>query len=441
VLLSALGCHDETGVQPPAPPRSAVIGEYMVHVNTRTMEITTTPVPSMMPAAGNGVHARLYGGASQIKHWFTVPAGFPMSVQQGQKSLYALQDRLENLLPYAIGTHVAHAAGVLPRDTMGVYVFITVPPVPTCTAGGTTGSCAVAVDSADGTAKFTSSTGQPYWYWKTILEKSDGVAQSGLDYSGTAGGVDYHRDLYFLAGNHVTDFVFGIAVSAPWTPPNGGADTAWTVRYSGDSLPNRKSFADLRSEPDWRILASTGLGGSDTTITSSSCPGAAPCLQLTTQPSNTTGRRNRFSYYRSDSLGSTQDAYMTATFNGTLRTRTPTVVMAMQNGTKLIQAMFAADTVFFSDSLGNSVQACPHRTGTETSWRLTLKNGNGALYTPASSTNTIPWCGIAQAVQPASPYTSSPKPFFWFGNLVPTGGTATVTRWSDVTYAIGAWTP
>ncbi len=137
---------------------------------------------------------------------------------------FTLDDHIENAFSFPIGTHLPHATGVFPEDTMGVYVYMAI--LPTVTAGCTpSATCSVAADSGeDGAFPFTTPTPQPYMFFKTILEATDGVAHKGLDFTdqspangGT--GINYFRSFSFRANPGVTNFKFGVSVSAAVVNP------------------------------------------------------------------------------------------------------------------------------------------------------------------------------------------------------------------------------
>ena len=278
-VAGLFACRDESLSPKPLPPPdlSASLGTYIVDVNLRTRQVTSYPATSLQ--APRGVDLSLFGGTGTISHKFELTGNAPSA-----GNTYILHDHLENVFNYAIGTNVPHVVGALPSDTMGVFVFISIQPfgIIGCTPGP---SCQVNADSGyDGAFQFTGSTPQQYMYFKTILEPSDGTAHRGLDYTDQSAanggtGIDYFRSFAFRASLAVTDFRFGVAVSAAKVKPH---DSRWKVTYVGDSLPMRAgtSLTDLRSEPDWRVSGSGGAVGDTSIVTSGCAGGAARCLRI-----------------------------------------------------------------------------------------------------------------------------------------------------------------
>jgi hypothetical protein len=437
------GCHiDNVAPNAVAPPVDQMgnLGTYIVEVNLKTRVVTTHPLASGSLAPPRGVNAALYGAPGLITHVFQLDNGAPVG------GVWTLRDRIENNQPFAIGTHVAHAAGALPADTMGVFVFLSINPVVRdgCAAGPT---CTVAVDSSfDGSYPFTSPTPQPYMYFKTILEASDSVATKGLDFtdqSPTNGGngIDYSRTLSFRASPGVTNFVFGVSVSAAWTKPN---ETRWAVTYVGDSLPNRSgtSLATLRSEPDWRMVGSTGV--SDTSIANAVCAeGVENCFRIQNgapAPSET----DSLIYFRGDSLGAADNAFIEAAVAvSALKSGNPSVYLGMQDRAKAISFGIASDAAGFTTGantfLPNGSRAVDP--GSVKKWRV-AKFGIDSVVAYA---DTLRVAGLLYSSLPTAPIAATPTPYFWFGNRVTYNATANPTNatslWSTVHYEIGATSP
>ena len=442
VLGALAGCRDSVAPPrvPPPPDHLTNLGTVVVEVNTKTGEITTHPYASASLDAPPGVDAKIYGAASLIGHTFQLVGGAPVG------TTWTLSDRIENLEPFAIGTRFTHTLATLPADTMGVYVFMSIAPVVTggCTPGPT---CTVKADSGyDGNFAFTAPA-QPYIYFKTILEPTDGVVHSGQDFSGTAGGVDYFRTFSFRTSPGVTNFKFGVSVSAAFVQPN---DTRWSVSYFGDSLPNRvgTGLGDLRSEPDWRAR---GSAVADTSITTSGCAGAGVtrCLQMVTNaPSGMPSSVDSFFYFRSDSIGTADSAFMDATLATTgLQAGKPTATFGMQDGVKTISFGIATASAGFVDAAnafivsgtgtGNPVSVNPVTTAT---WRI-RKFGHDSVVAYADGTRII---NLAYASLPAAPAAVAKPQYFWFGNRFTKGappGPTLTSKWSSVSYTIGATSP
>jgi hypothetical protein len=439
-VAGLFACRDESlSPKPPPPPDlSASLGTYIVDVNLRTRQVTSYPATSLQ--APRGVDLSLFGGTGTVSHHFELIGNAPSA-----GNTYILRDHLENVFNYAIGTNVAHLAGALPKDTMGVFVFLSIPPfgILGCTPGPT---CQVRADSGyDGEFQFTGSTAQPYMYFKTILEPSDGTSLRGLDYTDQSAsnggtGIDYFRSFAFRASAGVTDFRFGVAISAAKVKPN---DTRWKVTYVGDSLPVRAgtSLADLRSEPDWRVNGNAGAVADTSLVTTGCAGGASRCLRI---QSTTPGlfASDSISFFRSDSVGTSDSAYIAATLavsNLPALNGTPSIFLGLQDRTKLISFGIAQNSVGLCDGSnaflpGASVTKDPT---TVSSWRIS-KFASDSVVVYASGTRLLK---LAYASLPAAPASATPNPYFWFGNRVTfavINPTNVTSRWSSVVYEIGA---
>jgi hypothetical protein len=437
VILAA--CDDESlrpRLLPPSDP-AASSGTYIVDVNLRTHQVRSYPVASADPP--DGVDLSLFGGPGTVSHLFELVGSAPSA-----GNTYILRDHLENVFSYAIGTNIAHSPGALPKDTLGIFVFLSIQPfgIIGCTPGPT---CQVRADSGyDGAFQFTGSTPQQYMYFKTILEPSDGTAHRGLDYTDQSAanggtGIDYYRSFAFRASPAVTDFRFGVAVSAAKVKPN---DNRWKVTYVGDSLPTREgaSLSDLRTEPDWRMSGNAGAVA-DTSITTTGCAGgAARCLRI--QSTNPFLVADSISFSRGDSVGPSDSAYIAATVavtNLPASNGAPSVFLGLQDRTKLISFGIAENSVGLCNASntflsGASVTKDPT---TVSSWRIS-KFASDSVVVYANGTRLLKQ---SYASLPAAPALAS-TPYFWFGNRVswnllfnPTNVTS---LWSSVVYEIGA---
>jgi hypothetical protein len=432
------GCNDN-GVAPhrvpPPPDHLTNLGTVIVEVNTETGEVTTHPYASAAADLPPGVDAAIYAAQSLIGHTFQLVGGT-------HTKTWTLSDRIENLQPFAIGTRIPHTLATLPADTMGVYVFISIAPTVTQGCAPSVG-CAVKADSGyDGNFAFTAPA-QPYIYFKTILEPNDGVLHSGQDFSGTAGGVDYFRTFSFrTTSTGVRNFKFGVTVSAAFVQPH---DTRWAVSYFGDSLPNRvgTGLADLRSEPDWRVRGSIVA---DTSIATTGCAGTGVtnCLQIRTSAPTTAGTTDSLIYFRSDSLGTADSAFMEATLSDSgLVANQPSVTFGMQDGVKAIAFGIARASAGFVKS-GNTFVTSGSgavTTATTTTWRI-RKFAHDSVVAYANGVKIV---NVPYASLPAAPAAVAKPQYFWFGNRFsrpsPPSSTPLTSKWSSVTYTIGATAP
>jgi len=448
LLASSLGILAACSGEPSAPSRvvppvdqMASLGTYIVDVNLKTGKVLEHAVASSPPTGG--VDARLYGAVGSIRHHFTLRGGVPSA-----GNTYTLEDRIENQFAFPIGTNGPHTVGTSPPDTMGVYVWMALAPfqITGCTAGPT---CLVRTDSgADGAYPFTSSTPQPYMYFKTVLEASDGVTGSGRDYtnqSPAAGGtgIDYSRAFSFRASTTVTGFTFGVSVSAALVRPT---DLRWKVFYTGDSLPNRvgTSLADLRSDPDWRVRGSSAAVQDTSIVTTGCAAGTSPCFRIeSSNPVLIFSPTDTILYFRSDSMGSSDNAYIAAVVAvANLQSGIPSVFLGMQDRNRLISFCLAADAVGFCDAAhafvsGGSVALSP---SVVHSWRIAKFAADSVVIFGDGARQMK----FIYASLPAAPSASASNPVFWFGNKVfasLSSPTNVTSYWSSVVYEIGATSP
>ena len=403
----------------------ADLGSYIVHVDVehRTVSVRQKEPDANTPA---GVSARFYGKAGDIEHQLTFVA--PTAIN-ATEAMFHLQERIGNTLTTAIGTNSPHTAPSFPQDTMGVYIYLSIPPYNlTCP-----GVCSVVMDSADGAYPFFESQGlpQPYLYFKTILEPGVfGERHRNFSDQSSIGGVDYFRTFNFHATGSVSNFDFGIAVSAPLL-----SESRFKVFYVADSVPNRIDLRHLRSEPDWRVLASFTSGSA---VISS--PGN---LRISSTPVVVT-EKDTLEFFRSDSVRDSQDAYIDASMTATtLGTGTlPAVFLALQDQTKAVILGISSTLTGFADCngafIGTPVATDPART----TWRVAkFGTDSAAIYSPDIS--TVPLVKVLRTVLP----TTCAKPpggydrFFFFGNVTQPLGTTAVSNWQSVNYEIGANAP
>jgi len=440
VMGGLAGCQESVAPPhvPPPPDQMANLGTYIVHVDLRNRTVDVSSA-SQSPNAPAGVNARFYGLATEIEHVFAVSAATPIGIDGAE---YHLQLHINNLEPFAIGTNSPHTAPAFPQDTMGVYVYQSIPPY-NITCSSACGAATVVMDSADGAYPFFENHGlaQPYLYFKTILEPGTFGVHSGRGYTDQTGmgGIDYFRTFNFRTSGGVADFSFGIAVSAPFVSPN---ETRWKVFYVADSLPNRKSFLDLRSEPDWRIA---GTAGADTAIVPAGCaPNTGACgLQITSHVP--VGQaRDTLLYYRSDSVRNAQDAYITATLtiSNQSASSVPTVFLGLQDQAKLVKLGISPTQIGFTDTSGAFVGIPANINPLHNSYRVAkFGTDSAAVYSPPDSSASV--LRINYSSLPAAPAKVVFNRFFFFGNVTRgnAGAKTATSRWTSVNYEVGAHAP
>jgi hypothetical protein len=429
-LTGLAACHDDLVSAPDRPTPSgpmADLGTYIVHVDAehRTVSVQAQEPDGNVPA---GVSARFYGRSTQIEHSFTFVA--PTDMGNGE-AMYHLPDRIGNLLANAIGTNSPHTAPAYPEDTMGVYVYLSIPPYNlTC---GQPATCSVSMDSADGAYPFFESHGlpQPYMYFKTILEPGVfGERSRNFSNQSGIGGVDYFRTFNFHTTGSVSNFNFGIAVSAPVLN-----DSRFKVFYVADSLPNRIDLQHLRSKPDWRVLVSPTSGS---WVISS--PGN---LRIASTPVLFT-EKDTIEFFRSDSLRDSQDGYIDASMSAsTLGTGSlPAVFLGMQDQSKAIILGISSTLTGFATCNGAFVGTPVPTDPSRTTWRVAKYGTDSAdIYSPDNS--NIPLVRVDRSLLPA---TCAKPPggydrFFFFGNVTQPLGTTATSNWQSVNYEIGANQP
>ena len=271
-----VGCGDtassRAALAPANHPLTALAhlrGTVDVAAGTLTFDPLTGPGGS---APTSGVNAATYGNQGTTVRIYN--SAVVISAPSLGKKTYSANVGVRNLLSYAIGDE---QASLLPRDTMGIFVFVSSTPVVGGTSSACSPACTVTVKNAHGQLPFNGPA-QSYWYWSDRLDAVNGIRDTTL----------VRKSWVFEADTQVTRFTFDVLVSAPWVAPN---ETRWKVDYEGDSLP------DTQSEPKWRLRKS-GNGASSAT---------AGVLTVDPGPSSA-----EISYYRRDSLAKTSSAYMEA---------------------------------------------------------------------------------------------------------------------------------
>ncbi len=430
-LLGSAACSSDSILAPipsepamPGAPATEIIGMYRVDVDVTAGTITTTPIDNNASSNGTmgGANLQIYGTREQAAFRFAFRSP-PTVDAQGRWNL-PLQLKVENLMSFAVGTSQSGNPAAA-RDTLGEFVFLTTLPVATSGCAANTPGCMMTVVDQQGQASFTTLAPQPYWYFNDILQATDGIANSGPDLSRS-------QNVTFLADTAIKRYSFGIAVSAAWQPPN---ETRWKVDYRPDSLPTNGT------EPFWKLLAA---GSADASITTANCPiAASSCLTLS---ANGTTSGPTYMYYRADSLGATQDAYVSFSYNAVYTTGRKFQVgeVGMADDAKLIMLAIGRKTTSFVDAAGNAVGPVISNSQFTSNDQLRIaKNGNTsvALFIGLSTTPAIT---LAYNQLPASPYAgasaSQVKPSFMFG-VDSLDGNSFTASWSNVTYEIGVAQP
>jgi hypothetical protein len=441
--VGAFGCRDaETSpkiIQTPSGPMRD-LGTVIVDVDVKRGIVTVHPVSGSVDLPP-GVDAKYFGNDHEIQYRFS---GVPQGTYPNGDVDFNLHANFDNLLNFQIGTNSPYTYPNFPQDTMGVYVYFTIPPYQLTTLGGPCAppTCRVDVDSADGTYPFTNGIPQPYHYWKTILEgggtngQTPGPFQTNQSTLPGAGHINYFRPFSFRTSPNVSTFRFSISMAAAWVDPQ---ESRWKVFYVGDSIPTRDSLQALHSEPDWRRLGTTG----SVSITPAACAPNTGACKLTLLA--TAG--DSIMFYRSDSLRASQNGYIAATLSPSAMTGAePGVFLGLKDPVKLVELGISTTLTGFTDSTGTLLPATTFLTDLgRTSYRVAKYGTDSAsIFSPANSTAAIKT--VLYSALPPAPVRGSGPPnydrFFFFGNMTASAAsTAATSLWSNVNYEIGAAEP
>ena len=441
VCAGVVGCHDAESTAPKTiqTPNGPMLdlGTMIVDVDVRTHKVTMHPADASMTLPP-GVSARFFGGPLQIEYATGEQSSLDLGGGVFERNFHW---GFSNLLTFAIGTNSPHTYPAFPQDTLGVYMYFSILPKNFTNVSGPCSppACTVTVDSADGAYPFTTVAAQPYLYWKSILEGGGTGAQAPGPFEtdqSTIGGINYFRPLSFRSTGGVLTFRFGVAMAAAWVDPN---ENRWKVFYVADSLPNRVSLTDLRSEPDWRRLGSTGSAA----ITPGGCAANTNTCTLTL----TSAAGDTIMYYRSDSLRAAQNGYIAGTVTPSALTGVDAgVFLGLKDPAKLAQLGISALLTGFADSTGVISPTFSVATDlSRTSYRITKYGTDSAsIFAPAG--NLVALVTIPYASLPPAPVRGSGPPnydrFFFFGNSTASlTSTAATSVWTNVNYEIGATTP
>jgi len=395
LLLAA--CGDQPGAAPIAPASHPTtrLTHLRGTVDAASGTLTFDGAETASAGSANGVNAAVYGDQGVTVRIYN--SAVVVSAPAAGKRTYTANVGVRNLLSYRIGDEQRTAA---PPDTLGIFVFVNTAPVVSGTSSPCT-ACTVTVRNPSGTRNFTAPN-QPYWFWPEIV----GAANGGADTTRS------RRTWVFEADTQVTRFNFDVLVSAAWAPPN---DTRFEVDYEGDSLP------DTQSEPRWRVQ-NTGTG--------SASSAAAGTLTLST-------RNGQLGYYRRDSIGTTEDAYIEVrTRWNAAGTGNDQVQIGLDDGSRLIALGIFGTRVAFVNAAGAAIgTATSLTTTTSHSYQLRKYAADSAVfYVDGIRSEKLAYNSFS-----ADPYAgTSPVAFFGEQSFSPTTITAAIDY---VTYQLGAAAP
>lgn len=412
MLGGAIACGEaspSSGTSPVLAPASRPItrvarlrGTLDVASGTLTFDPVSASGTSL---AGSGVNAAMYGEQGVTVRIYN--SAVVTSAPVGGKKTYAANVGVRNLLAYRIGDE---QGGLAPADTMGIYIFTNTAPV----VSGTSSPCActVTVRNPTGSRPFTSLTNQPYWYWPELVGPANGGADTTL----------LRKQWVFEADTQVTRFSFDVLVSAAWPAPN---ENVWTVQYSADSLP------DTQAEPRWRKFGTSKV----TAVI------AGTTLQLDLQRS-----KDSIMYVRRDSVSSTADALIEATFrlDSGGGSASPQAGIAIDDKSRYI-ALFVSDTVGttaarvgFLAPGGGFVAGASDIVAVHAMHKYRFQK-YGADSVVAFVDGTRRFKAAYNSLPPTRAAGALPSSFA-FG-IAQTSSRNTTTTWSAVSYQIGQATP
>lgn len=400
-LIAALSaCGDRvqgTAPQPDAePPHRGlpVLGALRGTVDLAAGTMSFDPAGGTAGSAG-AIRGQVYGDQGTTVRIRNTPVTTQLV---GGKRRYSAQVGLQNLLAHAIGDE---QAGLLPADTMGIYVFVSGGPTVVATSSPCA-TCTVVPANHQGTLTLDQ-PGRRYWHWQERVGAAGSVGDTTLA----------RRTWTFEADTAVTRFTFNVLVSAAWPPPN---ETSWKIEYAGDSIP------DTQEEPRWRrYVEGTGTSASNPT------PGL---LRLTA------GSKEIIRFFRRDSVSSAGSAYveirmaMSSQQNNRAEAR-----VLLDDGVRFIALGIARDKAWFADSSNTFLP------GTAFTALTTASQNTYQLRKYAADSVVLLVNGARAGALPYSqmPLHSGGVPMAMFGNRGIVG--SSIGDWDYVIYGIGRATP
>jgi len=399
-----VGCSDASDMMAPsyrpvpvAPSamRVEVIATVDLEAGTMTFEPTANASRSL--GSSTGLSAAIYGNQGVTVRLYNTPVVVSASATPGKKQFSAMVG-MKNLLSYPIGDEQGGAA---PLDTMGIDVVMVQEPAVVSTSSACAPACTVTMRDYHGVRAFTAPN-QKYWHWNDRL----GAFGSGTDTTRT------RTRFTFEADTQVTNFSFGVVVNAPWPAPY---ETRSKVDYPADALPTSSVATP------WRL---SQVGGAN-------APTISNGLVLDPQA-------GEISFYRLDSIGATQDAYIEARVRmnnvSPQNSNTAEARIVLVDGVKYIGLGVFSSGVGFVNSAHELVGIkFALATSTAHTYQLRKYAADSAVYYVDGTRRGK----LAYAALPASPYGTSTRVEFGAIN----SKKLTTSTWEFVTYEIGVATP
>ena len=397
VCSAALACGDaptarEQNEVPTIPQRVTAL-RAEVDADRGTLTFRSVPI------GGSSIDAAIYGDQGVTAQIYNTPVVITQPSPTVRR--FEAQVGVRNLLNHVVGDEQSGAA---PPDTIGIFVFFTAGP--TVTTPSPCAGCTVTMVSQHGSQTFTAPN-QKYFHW-----------QERLAPAGSLGDTTTFRTLWqFDASTAVTGFQFDVLISAPWAAPN---ETRWKVEYPADSVPT------TGSEPSWTLRQ---------THASASAAAAGGFLVLTAA----TPRDREISFYRRDSVPSSQSAYAEAR----LRYTGATIFLAgpwlvIDDATRFVGLGVRSNAVGFITT-SRAFLGTPFAMNTTTAhnvYQLRKYGADSAVF----YVNGTQRGAIAYTSLPASIYGAT-APLIQFGHVTQASNQGGSSSWDYVIYEIGAAEP
>lgn len=379
---------------PAVPPATRTAVTASVDLDAGTMTFEPASSSSALNSAA-GVSAAMYGNQGVTVRLYNGPVTVSASATPGKKQ-FSTMVGIRNLLPHSIGDEQSGASA----DTIGIDVFMVGEPSVKSTSSACIVACTVVMRDHSGMRAFTAPN-QKYWHWHELL----GAAGSGTDTTRSRMRFTFETD------TQVTNFRFTVVLNAPWPAP---FETRFKVDYQADALPTSTTASP------WK-LALTG----DATVSQ-----ASGALTIDAKTGSAF-------YYRLDSIGQSQRAYVEARlqWNGITQNLSESEPrFALVDGVKFISLGIFPNGVGFVTSagvlVGTKYAVVPT---TYQTYRVQKYGADSAVFFVNGTRGGM----LSYASLPASPYGTGTRVEFGATN----SKKLTSSTWDYLVYEIGVATP